>query len=63
MTIQYIPLGIPVSTSVAINSTYTANVTYGSVTASAAEYTLSPVGPTGSHYKVASGSKVIVGNT
>lgn len=62
MTIQYIPLGIPVSTSLAIDAGYATSVTYGAITASTSEYVLFPVGPAGSNYKVVSGSKVIISN-
>lgn len=62
MTIQYIPLGIPVSTSLAQKVEFAKVVKNVPPTASLVEYTLAPAGPTGSHYKVASGSNVVISN-
>lgn len=53
MTIQFIPLGIPFSSSFAATASIALNIPSANfpTTASYAEYALSPVGPSGSNGK------------
>lgn len=66
MSIQFIPAGIPLSSSHAINVSIVNTVSEGGlpVSASIAEYSITDVGPTGPPFKTistqASGSKVTI---
>lgn len=62
MTIKYQPQGIIISSSLAVNAGFAQNFTTGPATASVATYaSLGPPGPTGSIYKILTGSTAAVG--
>lgn len=62
MSIQFFPLGIPFSSSFAVN----AGITFSTPTAgfptttSLAEFSINNIGPTGSNFLTISGSKVTI---
>lgn len=63
MTIKYQPQGIIISSSLAARAGFAINFTNGPETASLSTYaTLGPPGPTGSIYKILTGSTAAVGS-
>lgn len=63
MTIKYQPQGILISSSLAISSSITATVVSLPQTASSAGFALSPVGPTGSIYRIIQASVLPTSST
>jgi len=60
MHFRFFPLGIPISSSIALRAGHALTADNTPATASRSEIALSPVGPTGSAYKIVSGSNVVV---
>lgn len=60
MTIQFIPLGIPLSSSLAMKSKYTLSTLAGGfpVSAALAEFSVNNIGPSGSNAVTITGSLV-----
>lgn len=58
MSLNFLPAGLPISSSFAVSASVTTNTTTFPLTASFAEFSITNFGPTGSYFVTVTGSLV-----